>query len=740
MENALTRIPQLCGYAVALLGTSVMVGWMANIPALVQLDPTFAPMQFNTALAFVLSGGALLLTLSHHRIMATLLAAVVFAFGLLVSAQYALDVTVGIDELFIKPQITTHTSHPGRPSPIAALCFSLIAVSTLIAGTRSHWRHKMMTVAILACLTASISITTIAGDLSGIPAAFGWGQWTRMALHTAVGFFALGLGWFAWAWRNVRTPSGRLPRWLPVPIVMGLAFGTVFMWQSVESEQQNALSREITAATSEAVNAVRAAADSHLRALDRMAKRWEVAGRPSRAVWEADAMNYLSDYPALRRVHWIDTEDIIRWSVPSTGSEWFIGSKAASEPHRRAALDEARATHDGVLFRASSEPSGEIFLVYIPLYRSNDFDGFLAAAMRVDGYFSAVFHDGVAHGYWLQVKDGERVLYARGTQPGRTALYFSHLAAIKIGNASLQLAVAPADGRYSELTPPTPGLVLAIGGVITMLTTWALLLMLRAHDESIEKTKAQEALHQLNNELDAMVGELTAANAELEAFAYTIAHDLRAPLRHITGFAELLRKHSGRSLDAEGSRLLEIIHNAAAKQTKLIGNLLLYAKTGQQALKIETVQLTPLVQDIRHELSLALGPGDATAWRTASLPGVIGDTVLLRQVFYNLLSNAVKFTRKTERPIIEIGVQRGELSRVIAFVRDNGAGFDMRYAGNLFGVFQRLHNNKEFEGTGIGLAHVRRIVQRLGGRVWGEGKVNEGATFYVDLPRGENQA
>jgi signal transduction histidine kinase len=283
----------------------------------------------------------------------------------------------------------------------------------------------------------------------------------------------------------------------------------------------------------------------------------------------------------------------------------------------------------------------------------------------------------------------------------------------------------------------------SIGGFTFMLLAATLLISvfdLRAYEESVEKTKAQKGLRQVNIELDAMVRELTVANAELEAFAYTIAHDLRAPLRHITGFAESLRQHSGHSLDAEGSRLLNVIHNSAAKQAKLIDNLLIYAKTGQHTLKIETVQLCPLVQEIRHELSLALGPSDTTEWRTASLPSVIGDIVLLRQVFYNLLSNAVKFTRKTERPIIEIGVQPGEVGRVLTFVRDNGAGFDMRYAGNLFGVFKRLHNNKEFEGTGIGLAHVRRIVQRLGGRVWAQGKVNEGATLYVDLPRGENQA
>jgi PAS domain S-box-containing protein len=228
--------------------------------------------------------------------------------------------------------------------------------------------------------------------------------------------------------------------------------------------------------------------------------------------------------------------------------------------------------------------------------------------------------------------------------------------------------------------------------------------------------------------------ELATVNRELEAFSYSVSHDLRAPLRHISGFAMMLEESASRSLDAEGRRLLATIRAAATHMGRLIDDLLSLSRVGRTELARSNVDLDRLGRDVQREVSRDLN-GREVDWRLHDLPTVHGDPALLRLVLVNLLSNAVKYSAPRSRAEIEVGAVSGD-GETVVFVRDNGVGFDMKYADKLFGVFQRLHNSDEFEGTGIGLANVRRIVQRHGGRTWAEGHVDAGATFYFSLPDG----
>jgi light-regulated signal transduction histidine kinase (bacteriophytochrome) len=225
-----------------------------------------------------------------------------------------------------------------------------------------------------------------------------------------------------------------------------------------------------------------------------------------------------------------------------------------------------------------------------------------------------------------------------------------------------------------------------------------------------------------------------AVNEELEAFSYSVSHDLRAPLRHVTGFASLLERSAGDRLEEKDARHLRMIVEAASRMGRLIDDLLAFSRMGRVPLERRRICLTDLVRDAMRDLPA----GDAErqiAWTLHPLPEVEGDPALLRQVFLNLLSNAVKYSGASARPAIEVGVHQGEPGETAIYVRDNGVGFDMAYVHKLFGVFQRLHSSDAFEGTGIGLANVRRIVHRHGGRVWAEGAIGAGATFYFSLPQ-----
>ena len=267
-------------------------------------------------------------------------------------------------------------------------------------------------------------------------------------------------------------------------------------------------------------------------------------------------------------------------------------------------------------------------------------------------------------------------------------------------------------------------ILLSIGALLLFVLLAAVYYLIR-HDITARRRIAEE-LHRRGELLEA-------ANKELEAFSYSVSHDLRAPLRHIDGYASLLAKATSVSLDDKAKRYLHTISEAATRMGQLIDDLLVFSRMGRQEMLRGTVNLNQLIAAVLHDLRHDL-QDRAISWTIAQLPDVTGDAAMLRQVFINLIANAIKFTSTQPNATIEIGTRSDGPGEAVLFVRDNGVGFDMQYANKLFGVFQRLHRADEFEGTGIGLANVRRIIHRHGGKTWAEGALGNGAAFYVSLP------
>jgi PAS domain S-box-containing protein len=246
-----------------------------------------------------------------------------------------------------------------------------------------------------------------------------------------------------------------------------------------------------------------------------------------------------------------------------------------------------------------------------------------------------------------------------------------------------------------------------------------------------ESKRAEAEIKQLNRTLVGRMAELESANKELEAFTYSVSHDLRAPLRHVDGFSRLLVEEHHAELSPEALEYVATIRDSALQMGMLIDDLLNLARVGRKQLGMQVTGLNSLAEEVMADLKRA-NPDRVVEWRVQTLPFVECDPALIKQVFVNLLSNAVKFTRPRKPAVIEVGVADQDGARVV-FVRDNGVGFSMKYANKLFGVFQRLHRSEDFEGTGVGLATVQRIIFKHGGRVWAEAELDKGATFYFTL-------
>lgn len=259
---------------------------------------------------------------------------------------------------------------------------------------------------------------------------------------------------------------------------------------------------------------------------------------------------------------------------------------------------------------------------------------------------------------------------------------------------------------------------------------------------TLSDISAQKAIQQrvveLNRQLEGKMAQVSDVNRELEAFSYSVSHDLRAPLRHVAGFADKLRRHLGEAADDKSRHYLKVIGDSATRMSSLIDDLLVYSRLGRSAMRLQAVDMQSLVEETRAMLEAsAIGEGSKRRhidWKITPLPILVADQNMMRGVWQNLLGNAVKYSGRRELAVIEVEHQQQEDGSHHFTVRDNGAGFDMAYAGKLFGVFQRLHKASEYPGTGIGLASVRRVLARHGGRVWAESAVDAGSTFHFVLP------
>ena len=823
---------RIAGGVAGLTGAVVLAGWALGIHALTNLIPGTVTMKANTALAFVLSGGAMFflqVPAGWARRVARLGALAAWALALLTLVEYSTGWNPGLDELLFRDTgPTIATSHPGRMAPNTAICFVLTAAALGLMSRPAGKARRPLILGALGLLVGAMGGAAVFGCLAGFRGGYGWWRLTGMAIHTSGLFIVLGAAVLAFAWRETGA------RWLIGP-GLGAGFaGGMALVVAVAVYSHRSTTALVEAAgrvkhTHEVIGKIRELRND-LDEEQSGIRAFIITGDETFLPLAADAIR--THLPELRELTADDASQQARLAALEKGiGKWRDFSQQTFELRRtagfeaaarlvasgrgrelsdqiRTGLRELEAEEYRLLTARRAEsgattertlailPAGVLVSVMLLTFGILRLNGEVAARQRgadvlawekdaLDLIASPAALREVLSGVVLGLEklspgalcsvlllDDDGVHLRHGAGPSLPEAYNGAIDGVAIGPAVGSCGTAAfadrqvivADIGSDPLWADYRGLAMGHGlhacwstpihgGGGKILGTFAIYyreprrpeaaetdLIARALHVTriaIERKHAEEEIRRWNVSLEHRVRERTAqleaAVKELDAFSYSVSHDLRAPLRAVDGYSRMVTEDCAAQLDGEGRRMLGVIRSETQRMGRLIDDLLAFSRLGRQQIEPVTLDMHALAREVFDGLA-ALEGGRQLRLDLHPLPPARAAGAMLRQVWVNLIGNAIKFTAERAVGMIEIGARDGAEGERIYYVKDNGAGFDMRYAGKLFGVFQRLHREEEFSGTGVGLALVQRIVQRHGGRAWAEGEVGLGATFYFALP------
>jgi PAS domain S-box-containing protein len=669
--------PTVVGVFSVTLGLMALAGWAWNIEPLKRILPGLISMNPMTAVCFLFAGASLgFLTVgdlnvrSPGRAFSKFCSLVVLAVGGLILAEYFFGEIWRLDQVLFREKLASDdVAHPNRMAPNTAFNFVLLGVGFLLFDAKTKKGRRPAE--IIALVIAINSFLALLGYAYQVQSFYGVGRFIPMALHTAAAFFL-----FAMAILFAR------PADCFMAMVMSPSSGGVLIRRLIPA----------MLGTMTLLGWLRLEGE-------RRGFYSDAFGVTIYTVTSIVIMGGLIVWSS----RWLHRADVAR----KTGEDALRDARDQLESRVRERTAELAATEGK--FRALVEQS----IVGIYVIQDGRFVYVNPKLTEILGYSAEELTSRPVLDF---VATEDRPLVAenvRKRMEGVVPQIRYSLRMIHKEGSTLYIEVF---GSRSDFNGRT-----AILGTLLDIT---------------EQKTAEMAIKRLNEDLERRVHERTQAlefaNKELESFSYSVSHDLRAPLRHVHGYVQMLKNATSGQLAPKAERYLNTIADASVEMGQLIDDLLAFSRMSRTELKESVVNLSEIIEESVRGLELAT-KDRSILWKIGPLPFVKGDAAMLKQVFVNLIGNAVKYTRDRNPAEIEIGRNGEDHGELVIFVRDNGAGFDMQYVHKLFGVFQRLHRPEEFEGTGIGLAIVRRVIQRHGGRIWAEGAVNQGATFYFTL-------
>jgi PAS domain S-box-containing protein len=775
------------------VGLAVMVAWLVRATAVLRFGSQ-NPMSFNTALAFVVTGVALVALARREPRPALVAGLFDVALGTAILAEDASGHGLGFDQLFVKAYITGAHDVPGRMAINTASCLILVGAGLLVWGP---WRQRRRPAVLAAAgsVIAAVAVEATFGYATGNPGAYGWTPVTAMAFLTALTMLVLALALLSAAWRDSRTRHVRLPRWLPMPagaLALGLGVWLVIDGRAVAADRISAVTFTVAASVVGLLIAglVMLVVWLAQRADGRRQVAVTAAARLSKAEGEARESEH-------RLFQFLDALPVAVFISSSGGQPYYandeaervlgqgvvpgIGGAQIAETYSvfQAGTDrpypsEKLATNRGTRGLSSHnddmevhKPDGAVVPLEVwgrPVYGAGgDVEYAIAAfadmserearertiagqAALLDLAHDAIFVRDL-HGHITYWNAGAEQTYGFTRAEAIGEISKDILSTqFPAPLASIEAITTQRDRWDGELTQQC-----ADGQPIIVESRWAaqrgpdgsLLGIMEVNrditsrkDAEREALRVAEEVRALNATLGQRVRQRTVhlerANRNLAAFTYSAAHDLRTPLRALSGFAEVLVEEYGDRLEETGRGYAELIQEATEHMGALLDDLLHLSQVSRAEMNLQDVDLSAEVTAICSQLR-ARDPGRRVRVTIKDGVRAIADPPLIRTVLVNLLGNAWKFTAGRDDASIEFATTLADDAPLCYYVRDNGAGFDAAYVGKLFQPFQRLHDASEFPGTGIGLASVQRIIDRHGGRTWAEGAVGRGATIYFTL-------
>jgi signal transduction histidine kinase len=618
----------------------------------------------------------------------------------------------------------------------------------------------------------------------------GWGRVVNMAPHTALCFILLGTGAVAMARRANQFDRLATSLWLPILGGVAVVTVTLVVCYALLAQEQKHMERTVAVVARGVQHEIQTLVDTRILTLVLMARRWGY-GEPPQAQWQSEAESNLRYLPGSRVFVWIDAGGQVRWITPHGGAETLRRLQDMFTVQRQR-VEVGQDNRSATIATDAGElvPGEQSFTVFAPVWTPQQFAGFMVGVFTFEKMLQTVLTT-VALDYGVRVFDGDKEIYRRASSDGRHEAEWADEAAVDMYGHVWRVRVWPQPEALRKEGAALPELILTLGFLIAVLVTRMIALRQTARRRAAEtataylgltrvmaeRERAQAALQTAHAELEVKVRgrtaelaeanasllqenverkraeaalarqarELARSNTELEHFAHVASHDLQEPLRKIRAFGDRLKSKCGDALNAQGRDYLERMQAAAARMQTLIDDLLMLSRVTSRPQPFARTDLTQVAHTIASDLEVRIQQVGATV-RIEQLPTIEADPVQIGQLFQNLIGNALKFHRPGEPPVITI---RGALvgdggaetpptgaapCSCRLWVQDNGIGFDEKYLGQIFQPFQRLVGRAEYEGTGMGLAICKKIVERHGGAITAQSVPGQGTTFVVTLP------
>jgi sensor domain CHASE-containing protein len=493
----------------ALLGLLVLVGWYGHLPLLIRVAPQLAPMQYNTAFCFLVGGATTVaFHFRPHRVLLNVAAGVIAIMAVLTLAEYLAQRSLCIDELLFSGVHFQDVNHPGRMSPVSALCFLALA-GDFVALTPERRSWRWATAGVLSLFVVSLGFIALFGYVFGLPGTYGWGQMTRVAVHTASGFILLGTGLFITTWFNSLRPEEKTPRWLPIAVAVATVTASLVLYGALDAKQSAQIAQSVHFAAENTKSQIVIRMEGRIRSLARMAARWALNGRPGHEDWEADATKYVGDFPDMEAIEWIDASHHLQWIAPLAGNEDKIGKNLLVEAKRLEAATRAETERQPVITPAVPLFHGGVgFIIYIPLSAHGHPDGVLAAVLRSKSLFDRYLPTSVAPGQAIRVSEGGVKLYERDADNPEGHPEWSAEEKVDLQGTTWTLHVWPSRSLLAQIDDPLPEIVLTAGLLGGLLLAAICYLTQRASRLGRIAAKARDALQRALDDVKTLTGLL----------------------------------------------------------------------------------------------------------------------------------------------------------------------------------------------------------------------------------------